>query len=84
MSIFLTRRNRCISGKFQDLLQGENNNHGLVNMVVESVNGQVVPSYASASMVSNAIESAWASTGNVEILFCETDRKEWLSNISKR
>ena len=76
--------NRFVLGEFQDILKAKNNNHGLVNMVVESVNGQVVPSYASPSMVSNAIESAWANTDKVEILFCETDRKEWLNSISNR
>ena len=51
-------------------------------MVVESVNGQVVPSYANANMVSSAIKTSWSRNGSVEILFCDEQRKNWLKSIA--
>lgn len=71
------------SGKFQKTLLAEYGKRGLINMVVQSVNGQVVPSYANTNMVSNAIYTSWRNHERVEILFREEERKIWLDGMAK-
>lgn len=48
-----------------------------LHLVVDAVNGEFVPSFASAQMVKNAMERSWKSQNCVEVLFCDDERKQW-------
>ena len=50
-------------------------------LTVESVDGQAIPSYATANMINNALKRSWIK-GNVEILFCCESQREWVRNLS--
>jgi len=50
-------------------------------LAIESVDGQLVPSFASAKMVLNAITNAFTSKGRVEILFCEDELRNQLNEL---
>mmetsp|Transcript_42112 Transcript_42112/g.63581 ORF Transcript_42112/g.63581 Transcript_42112/m.63581 type:complete len:90 (-) Transcript_42112:909-1178(-) len=69
------------SGQYQEkLTSGESSYLG---HAIESIDGQVVPSYTSASMVSQVIEKKWSDSGRVEILFCDDEGREWVRKLSK-
>merc|ERR1712071_287772 len=65
-----------VPGKFQKQIKDEGKN--FVGMSVEAINGQVVPSYSNAFMVTNAIQTTWSENDDIEITFCNEQRKEWL------
>jgi len=50
-------------------------------LAIESINGQFVPSYATESIVMNAINRSWHSDGRVELVFCDDEQKEWVHRL---
>jgi len=71
----------AVKGQYQEkLTSGESSYLG---HAIESIDGQVVPSYTSASMVSQVIEKKWSDSGRVEILFCDDEGREWVRKLSK-
>jgi len=55
---------------------------GRVHLSFESINGQIVPSYAGVDMVKNALKRSWKDTGRMEIVFCDDERKSWVQSLS--
>mmetsp|Transcript_10633 Transcript_10633/g.15556 ORF Transcript_10633/g.15556 Transcript_10633/m.15556 type:complete len:1439 (-) Transcript_10633:229-4545(-) len=73
----------AVKGPIQNWLASAGNIDSTMGMVVEAVNGQVVPSYATCSMVTKALERSWTENGSVEILFIDDERKKWLQSFEK-
>lgn len=55
---------------------------GRVHLSFDSINGQIVPSYASIDMVKNALHRSWKDTGMMEVVFCDDERKAWVQSLS--
>lgn len=55
---------------------------GRVHLSFESINGQIVPSYAGVDMVKNALQRSWKDTGRMEIVFCDDERKSWVQSLT--
>jgi len=55
--------------------------NGTIELAIESINGQFVPSYATESIVMNAMKRGWHSEGKVELVFCDDERKEWVHSL---
>lgn len=76
----------AVQGKFQKAMTSPDDHaNDYIGMSVESVNGQIVPSFATPNMITNAIRKSWANNGKIEFLFCDVKRRKWLSsdNIEK-
>jgi hypothetical protein len=73
-----------VPGIFQQALERCKQKNGRINLAVESINGQIVPSYSSIDMVRNALSRSW-STGIseatlLEMAFCDDELKQWLTS----
>ena len=55
---------------------------GMVHLSFETINGQIVPSYAGVDMVKNALQRSWKDTGRMEIVFCDDQRKKWVQSLT--
>lgn len=66
---------QAVASKFKDPQTNQ------LHLSVESVNGEFVPSFASAQMVTTAMERSWKAQDHVEILFCDDEKKEWLHSL---
>ena len=53
-----------------------------VELAIESVNAQFVPSYASTSIMMNAMNRSWSTNGKVEVVFCDDEGREWLRMLT--
>lgn len=51
------------------------------HLSIDAVNGEFVPSFATAQMVMNAMERSWKSQGIVEVMFCDDERKQWVQSL---
>lgn len=71
----------AVPGSFQKDMKGYMDTQGNIRLSVEELNGQFVPSYATPSIVTNALARSWASNGKVEVLFCDDERKEWIQGL---
>jgi hypothetical protein len=54
---------------------------GYNHLSIDSVNGEFVPSFATTQMVKSAMERSWKSDGRVEVIYCDNDRKNFISNL---
>lgn len=70
-----------VPGPFQDKLSPFIESKENMNLSIESINGQVVPSYATPDMVLNAMKRSWSSDARVEVLFCHDARRDWVMNM---
>eukprot|EP00980_Cylindrotheca_fusiformis_P001670 scaffold381_cov138-Cylindrotheca_fusiformis.AAC.6 len=52
-----------------------------LHLSIEAVNGEFVPSFASAQMVKTAMERSWKTQNCVEVLFCDDARKQWTQSL---
>jgi hypothetical protein len=73
----------AIAGPFQIstsmLLDAETDSYS--HLSVDSINGEFVPSFATAQLVKSALERSWKSEGRVEIVYCDNDRKKFVWNL---
>lgn len=53
----------------------------IVGCKLESVDGEVLPSYANPQLIISAMKRRWDTTGRVELLFCDERQKEALMDI---
>ena len=89
-AVFQSKRNLDITvsdlfavpGPLQMAMQPHLDNNGMLELAVESVNGQFVPSYASTGIVMNAMNRSWSTNEKVEIVFCDDERKEWVHKLT--
>lgn len=72
----------AVPGSYQLAMKPYTDNNGRLELSIESINGQFVPTYASKDIVLNAMKRSWASDGRVEVLFCDDKRKEWMKELS--
>jgi hypothetical protein len=73
----------AVAGVFQSSLAHCKDATGEICLTIEAINGQFVPSYASAEMVKNALVRSWKSDASVDLMLCDDTLKNWLfSNIS--
>ena len=49
---------------------------------IESVGGEIVPSYASVEMVRNALKRKWNSEKALEMVLCDDELKDWVHKNS--
>lgn len=68
----------AVKGPFQNSLDKSINWTG---MILESINGQIVPSYATSKLVKSVLKRSWINEGRVEITFCDSERREWLKSL---
>jgi len=50
-------------------------------LLLEAMEGQVVPSYASIAMVEKVLKKSWADKGQIELTICNMKRKEWARSL---
>jgi hypothetical protein len=77
--------NFCILGLFQQ--QSRANVNSLLprgSVSIQSVNGQQVPSYATADLVQNAMNRLWRSDGKLEVVVCDDARELIIDSMSKK
>eukprot|EP00586_Coscinodiscus_wailesii_P010028 CAMPEP_0172514024 /NCGR_PEP_ID=MMETSP1066-20121228/257245_1 /TAXON_ID=671091 /ORGANISM="Coscinodiscus wailesii, Strain CCMP2513" /LENGTH=1453 /DNA_ID=CAMNT_0013294535 /DNA_START=42 /DNA_END=4403 /DNA_ORIENTATION=- len=79
MDIVVTEFN-TVKGPFQSSLDKSIKWPG---MSLETINGQIVPSYATSKMVKSVLRRSWVQEGRVEITFCDDERREWLMGLMK-
>ena len=51
---------------------------GSLSLAVESINGQIVPSYASIDIVRNALNRSWTNAATTLLILCDDAQKNWL------
>ena len=51
-------------------------------MSIESIDGQVIPSYANSDMVLNVMQQSWKKNMKLEIVFCDDKHKNWLRSLA--
>ena len=72
----------AVPGPIQLAMRQCNGSDGIVELAIESVNAQFVPSYASTSIVMNAMNRSWSTNEKVEVVFCDDERREWLRQLT--
>jgi hypothetical protein len=72
---------REVPGMFQQKMRSIQNELGRCNFAVsvESIDDQFVPSYATKSLVHNAITRSWNVNGSVKLTLCDDELREWLT-----
>lgn len=68
-----------VEGPFQR--QMRESKQPFVGCKLESVDGEVVPSYVNSQLIVNAMKRRWAANGRVEIVFCDDRQKDALRDI---
>lgn len=72
----------AVQGPFQVQLNSlVNEDTGKVHLSVDSVNGEFVPSFASAQMVQSAMNRSWKAEDHVEVIFCDDELKQWIQGL---
>lgn len=56
--------------------------HERLNQSIEAVNGQFVPSYATPSIVMNALKRSWSTNGRIEVLFLDDAKQDWVHKVT--
>mmetsp|Transcript_2334 Transcript_2334/g.3420 ORF Transcript_2334/g.3420 Transcript_2334/m.3420 type:complete len:597 (-) Transcript_2334:1647-3437(-) len=72
----------AVPGCIQEEMKPYRDLNGNINFCIESINGQFVPSYASPSIVLNALRRSWSADGRMEILFSDDERKIWTKGLT--
>jgi hypothetical protein len=69
---------QAVPGVFQRSMYGCVDSNGTICLAVEAINGQFVPSYATAEMVRNALGRSWKGGESIELVLCDNELKSWL------
>jgi hypothetical protein len=67
-----------VAGIFQQALDQYKQKNGSINLAVESINAQIVPSYSSVDIVRNAINRSWTTSESTLLTLCDDEQKGWL------
>lgn len=67
-----------VPGLFQQAMEKCKQRSGSLNLAVESINGQIVPSYASIDIVRNALNRSWTTSETTLLILCDDEQKKWL------
>jgi hypothetical protein len=68
----------AVAGVLQRSLAHCKDTTGEICLTIEAINGQFVPSYASAEMVNNALVRSWKSDASIDLLLSDETLKNWL------
>lgn len=72
----------AVPGPFQALTNTfADKETGTINLSIESVNGEFVPSFANPQLVRSAMERGWKADTRVEVVFCDDERKVWIQGL---
>jgi hypothetical protein len=53
-------------------------------MSIESIDGQVIPSYASCEVVLNAMQQNWKKNEKLELILCDNVHRRWLQDLAQK
>ncbi len=53
----------------------------IIGSYIESVDGEVIPSYVTPQIIINAINRRWTANGQVEITFCNEKHRDAVRNL---
>ena len=67
-----------VPGIFQRAMEKYKRKNGKLNLAVESINGQIVPSYSSIDIVRNALNRSWTNSETTLLTLCDDEQKKWL------
>ena len=65
------------AGVFQESLSVFADDDLRLALSIESIDGERIPSYATATMVRNALERSWKSKHRVELVLCDDEKRAW-------
>ncbi len=72
----------AVSGPFQILTNTfVDEETETIHLSIESINGELVPSFATPQLVRSAMERGWKSDSRVEVVFCDDERKVWIQGL---
>eukprot|EP00559_Dactyliosolen_fragilissimus_P006691 CAMPEP_0184869238 /NCGR_PEP_ID=MMETSP0580-20130426/33464_1 /TAXON_ID=1118495 /ORGANISM="Dactyliosolen fragilissimus" /LENGTH=1429 /DNA_ID=CAMNT_0027370603 /DNA_START=37 /DNA_END=4323 /DNA_ORIENTATION=+ len=74
---FVVKRFYSVEGFFQRNLKSQLKSEYHSGLAFESINGQVIPTYASCDMVMSAMKRCWSKDEKLEIVLCDDERKIW-------
>jgi len=69
-----------VAGSFQREMKASK--QPFIGCTLETLDGEVVPSYANATLIVNAMKRRWAAGGQLELTFCDDRQRDALRNIS--
>lgn len=82
-SHFVVKKFHAVSGKFQkELLETIVELSRLQDLSIYSINGEVVPSYASCDMVMSAMKRSWKNKEKVDLVLYDHELKEKVNSLS--
>mmetsp|Transcript_31228 Transcript_31228/g.62202 ORF Transcript_31228/g.62202 Transcript_31228/m.62202 type:complete len:151 (+) Transcript_31228:46-498(+) len=53
----------------------------IIGSFIESIDGEVIPSYVTPQIIINAINRRWTTNGQVEITFCNEKQRDAVRNL---
>ena len=71
-----------VPGLFHRKLSRHNDLDGRLNIAIDSINGQFVPSYVTKDMVTKALSRSWKNDKRVEIILCDDERKQYIQSLT--
>ena len=75
---FVANQFHAVSGNFNRIISDSIPTDSIKGISFHSINGELIPSYASCDMVQNAMKRGWKS-GQLEIIFCDDKVKGQLT-----
>jgi len=78
---FIVKEFHGINGPFQRQILSDMKYHKCVGLAIESINGEVIPSYATCDIVMNAMKRQWAVDKNIELLLCNIKKKNLIEQL---
>jgi hypothetical protein len=71
----------AVSGPVQNQLKSRGLTRNGLGLCIESVNGQIIPSYATPDIVMSALERSWKTDSHFEVLLYNETRKDWMKKL---
>jgi len=68
----------AVKGPFRKML---GDSKEWLGMAVESIDGQIVPTYATPKMITSALQRSWKTNEKVEIMFCDDIQRDRLKTL---
>jgi hypothetical protein len=79
---FVVQQFHAVSGVFHKIISSSVQSNYMKDTSFHSINGEILPSYASCDMVMNAMKRGWKS-GKLDIVFCDERTKGQLTGESQ-
>jgi len=70
-----------VEGPIQRILLANKDRRRWLGMSIESIDGQVIPSYANCDMVLNVMQQSWKKHKRLEFVLCDDAHKRWLQQL---